>query len=155
MPIKIFLAIAALVFSTTSFTSALVFDKAGFEIDALDSSPGAAGLQALIMMLPAEDGFAANVNVQIQPYGGTLAEYKKLSDSQFSQMAFKVSTSIIEKNILKFEYTGSMSNLTLHWYSLAIKKGDFIYLVIATSLDKNWPKNKAALVASVDSLKLK
>lgn len=131
MPIKIFLAIATLVFSTTSVTSTLVFDKAGVEIDALDSSPGAAGLQALIMMLTAEDGVAANVNVQIQPYDGSLAEYKKLSDSQFSQIAFKVSTSIIEKNILKFEYTGSMSNLTLYWYSLAIKKGDFIYLVIS------------------------
>ena len=155
MTIKTLLIITALAFSSTGFATTLVFDKAGFEINSLESPPGPEGAQALIMMLPAEGGFAANVNVQIQPYAGSLDEYKKLSESQFNQLDFKVMTSSIENNVLKFEYAGSMNDQTLHWYSRAIKKGNFVYLVTATSQEKSWQKNKAALVASVNSFKLK
>ncbi|MBI3186627.1 MAG: hypothetical protein HYZ31_02000 [Gammaproteobacteria bacterium] len=155
MTIKNLLLISALAFSSPGYATTLIFDKAGFEISTLEAPPGPEGTQALIMMLPAEGGFAANVNVQIQPYAGSLADYKKLSESQFSQLGFKVMTSAIDKNILTFEYAGSMSDQTLHWYSRAIKKGNFIYLVTATSQERNWLKNKAALETSVNSFKLK
>jgi len=39
--------------------------------------------QALMMFLPVTDGFAANVNVQIQPYAGTIEDYTALSLQQF------------------------------------------------------------------------
>lgn len=48
-----------------------------------------------------------------------------------------------------------MSDQTLHWYFRAIKKGYFVYLVTATSQEKNWTKNKSALETSVNSFKLK
>lgn len=132
----------------------LNFPLAGFKIDSLDSKPSVAGGMPLQMYLPPKDGFSANVNVQLQPYPGTLAEYVELSLGQFNQFGFiKIADSIAD-NTAYFEYKGKMQNLDLHWYAKAIKSGQFVYLVTATDTQSNWPTNKAQLKSVVDSFEL-
>ena len=155
MKIRIVLALVTLNLSSYTFASTLVFEQAGFQIDSLESAPGEAISQPLMMFLPAEGGFAANVNIQIQPYTGTISDYKKLSESQFSQLGIKIIRSELKGNIVTFEYTGPMNNAMLHWYAKAVKKGNYVYLATATSLDENWTTNKTKLVSSVNSFILK
>ena len=63
----------------------LTFKQAGFSIAPLDE-PQKGPSQTLIMFLPASDGFAPNVNVQIQPYSGSIDAYADLSKTQFKQV---------------------------------------------------------------------
>lgn len=152
---KIILLLIITLFSFPAFASTLVFEDAGFQIDSLDAPPGPAGSQPLMMLLPAEDGFAPNINVQVQPYADSISEYKKLSESQFVQLNLKVIRAELAGDTAIFEYSGTMGQNLLHWYAKAMKKGSFIYLVTATSPQSNWPKHKAKLVSVVDSFKLK
>ena len=57
----------------TQAQSRLDFPSAGFAIAVLEAEPGDVGYIALTMSLPPTDGFAPNVNVQIQPFEGSLA----------------------------------------------------------------------------------
>ncbi|WP_440875274.1 hypothetical protein [Thalassotalea sp. PLHSN55] len=145
--------------SILAFTSAqagtLDFSNAGFTIDSLDAPATAAGGQPLQMLLPAQNGFSANVNVQIQPYPGTMAEYMALSFGQFEQMGITKIASREEGDTSFFEYKGALQGQNLHWYAKAVKSGDFVYLVTATDIEQNWESNKQQLMSVVDSFKLK
>ena len=151
---KIIFAILTLLVATKINAGTLVFEQSGYSIKSLDSPPPLAGSQPLQMLLPAVNNFSANVNVQIQPYNGTLSQYKDISDSQFKQYGFKPVLSKINSNSITFEYTGLMSGKNLHWYSKAYKQGNFIYLVTATEQESNWLKTKNQLISVVDSFKL-
>jgi len=155
MKINILFALIATLFVTSINAGTLVFEESGFSIDALDTPPPLSGGQPLQMLLPAINGFSANINVQIQPYTGTLTQYKALSDSQFKQYGFTSLLSKINKDNILFEYTGTMSGKNLHWYSKAYKKGNFVYLVTATEQEVNWKETKNKLTSAVDSFKLK
>ena len=150
----------AIVFMLTLSLSAfclsnkLVFNDTGFEIDALQAPPHGNGSQPLTMLLPAEQGFSANVNVQVQAFDGSLSEYQTLSEQQFEQMNIKVIRASIENNVLQYEYKGLYDEKQLHWYAKAIKRDGFVYLATATSLEINWPQNRFELMKTVDSLKL-
>ncbi len=152
---KSLLTLLLFILSTNIYAGTLVFDEAGFSIKALDAPPEVAGGQPLQMLLPPNNGFSANVNIQIQPYNGTLTQYKSISDSQFKQYGFKPIISKVSKDSVIFEYTGTMAGKKLHWYSRAYKRGNFVYLVTATEQESNWPKTKKKLITVVDSFKLK
>ena len=152
---KYLLPLILFVLSANAYSGTLVFDAAGFSIKALDAPPGVSGGQPLQMLLPASNGFSANVNIQIQPYTGTLVQYKNISDSQFKQYGFKQIVSKVSNDSVVFEYTGTMSGKKLHWYSRAYKRDGFIYLVTATEQDVYWPKTKNKLMSVVDSFKLR
>lgn len=150
----------AIIFATSllvSFAHAetLEFPKAGFSIESLDHSPTLGMVQPIQMFLPANNGFAANVNVQVQAYSGTIQEYKTLSEGQFKQMGLTVLSLIEQGDSISFEYMGIMQGLNLHWYAKAFKKGNHVYLVTATDTHASWEKNKEKLISNVNSFKLK
>src|SRR5258707_2546954 len=88
----------------------------GFQIDALDAAPDAsAPATALEMFLTPTEGFAPNINVQIQPYTWTIQEYATLSKGQFDELKWKViSEKEIDDNEWNLEYTGTMQAAELH-----------------------------------------
>ena len=147
----------AVLATSTSFaesTNRLHFPQAGFTIAPLESPPGGSPQQALMMFLPATDGFAANVNVQIQPYVGAMDEYVSLSAQQFKSAGFKVlQQKTSGKSVAIFEYTGKTQGHELHWYARAEKSGDNVYLVTATATAEQWDKEAARLRACVDSFR--
>lgn len=130
------------------------FSSAGFSIDILDDKASNAGSQPLMMALPAVNGFAANVNVQIQPYPGSVEDYKKLSSAQFLQLGLETITSSTKGNEIIFEYTGSLQGNMLHFYAKAIKVGDLFYLATATDLASQWPNTGKKLKSVVDSFEI-
>lgn len=133
-------------------TNRLQFPAAGFSIAPLDAPPGPSPRQPLMMFLPATDGLAPNINVQIQPYEGTFDDYTALSLQQFKAEGFKVLQNKTEgKTSALFEYTGEMKGRSLHWYTRVEKHEDKVYLVTATSTEEQWKKVSTQLKTCVDS----
>ena len=125
----------------------LTFKEAGFSIAPLKEPA-----LFLIMSLPASDGFAPNVNVNIQSYTEGIDAYMSLSKQQFKDAGIKVlSESKTNKSAVTFEYSGLLSGKPLHWYARAVQKGETIYLITATATEAQWAKVAAKLKACVDS----
>lgn len=140
--------------SVISYAETATFKEAGFSIETLDQKPSPAGAAPLQMSLSPVNGFSGNVNVQIQPYPGTLKEYVSLSESQFVQMGLKTISSTSTNDTATFEYTGVMNGYDLHFYAKVFKKGNLFYLATATDLSSEWPKNKIKLMSVINSFKL-
>ena len=127
------------------------------KIDALDAKASvSAPTTAFMTFLPASDGFGPNINVNIQPYPGSMKEYVALSKTQFQKMSWTV---IDEKQIgdgeWKVEYKGPMQGSDLHFYARALTKGGKVYLVTATAKESQWDSVGATLRNHVDSFKTK
>jgi hypothetical protein len=128
----------------------------GFQIDALDAKPDAAATTALQLCLPATEGFAPNINVQIQPYTGAIKDYVTLSKQQFEGMKWKVvSEKQVGDNEWSVEYTGALGNNDLHFYARAISKDGKVYLATATAKESQWPTVGDTLLQHLQSFKVK
>jgi hypothetical protein len=154
----LFVCICSLTLPTTlpaaDSDNRLRFPTAGFSIAALDSPPDQTARQALVMLLPASDNFSANVNVQIQPYTGSIEEYGTLTETQFKDAGVKViEQKKLGKTAMVFEYSGEMRGQFVHCYARAEKAGDHVYLATATATQDQWPKQSAKLKACIDSLR--
>jgi hypothetical protein len=107
-----------------------------------------------MMFLPVADGFAASVNVQIQPYGSTIDDYLALSVRQCETAGFKLlQQKNTDKSVAMLEYSGEMQGRLLHWYARAEKSAGKVYLVTATAADEQWSKVAPQLKACVDSFR--
>ena len=129
----------------------------GFQIDALDAAPDpSAPSTALELCLPATESFAPNINVQIQPYTGSIKDYAALSKQQFGDMKWKViSEKQVSDNEWSVEYTGSMGGADLHFYARAISKNGKVYLATATAKETQWSTLSDTLRQHIDSFKVK
>jgi hypothetical protein len=135
-------------------TNQMHFPKAGFSIAPLEEPPGQSPQQVLMMFLPVTKSFAPNVNVQIQPYTGTIDEYVALSLDQFKGMGLKLSyQKAVGKSAVALEYTGEMKGKPLHWYARAEKSGANVYLVTATASEEQWGNVATQLKTCVDSFR--
>lgn len=139
--------------SASSAVLAQAVESTDFEFTP-PSFPREVGGQVFQYFLPAADGFAANVNLQIQPYEGSLEDYEALSVQQFEQLDFEMLDLARGENELIFEYTGSMQGTEFHWFSRVLKEGNYFYVVTATALAERWDTEREALVESVDSFRL-
>lgn len=149
---KIIPLIMLILYSLTACaeTNTVVCENAGFSIKMLDK-PVSCASSPFMMSLPSVNGFAPNVNVQIQPYSGSIDDYKKLSTGQFSLMGLEVISISSSGNELYFEYAGSLAGMNLHFYAKAIKNGDYVYLATATDTKTGWPQSFEKLKSVVDS----
>lgn len=149
--ITFFLFFVANLASAGATVEKLTFKQAGFSIAPLDEQQQGPA-QALIMFLPASNGFSPNVNVQIQPYPGRIDEYANLSKTQFKQIGFKVlAESKSNHSEVIFEYSGTLQGNNLHWYARAVQKNGTIYLITATATEEQWPKVADKLKECVNS----
>jgi hypothetical protein len=127
----------------------------GFQIDALDATPNAsATTTALVLCLPASEDFGPNINIQIQPYTGTIKEYATLSKGQFEELKWEIiSEKEIGDNEWSVEYTGTGQSGELHFYARAISKNGKVYLATATAQESQWPTISDTLRQHIDSFK--
>ena len=156
---KVLTAIILSAFITCSCIAAepesrLQFKTHGFSISPLEGVSGNTPHQAFIMFLPATEAFSPNVNVQIQPYDGTLKEYAALSQQQFKTIGFTVLSEKTTKTAVVWEYKGTLQERKLHWYAKAQRARGKVYLVTATATDSQWKAVSAKLKACVDSFKI-
>jgi hypothetical protein len=130
----------------------LVFQTAGFAIAALEAKEGKTPLQALQMYLPPSDGFAPNVNVQIQPWAQDLDAYLEVSKKGFEQARFEVvKTSKPSESVLVVEYQETRQG-GLRFYARAALRNGTIYLATAAASPRQWEEVGSNLRECVDSL---
>ena len=157
-PIKalVVAALFSLAISTQSGAAAIELPLYGFQIDALDAAPDSSSPTTVIQtFLPATDGFAPNINVQIQPYTGTMKDFATTSKSEFEQMKWKVvSDQQPNDNEWNVEYTGSFHNSDLHFYARAVSANGKVYLITATAKESQWSTVGDTLRKHLESFKL-
>jgi len=149
-------ALFSLAISSRSGAATIELPLYGFQIDALDAAPDASSPTTVIQtFLPATDGFAPNINVQVQPYTGTIKDYATTSKSQFEQMKWKV-VSDQQPNDTEWnvEYTGSFNGSDLHFYARAVSANGKLYLITATAKESQWATLGDTLLKHVQSFKL-
>ncbi|MDR2981045.1 MAG: photosystem II reaction center PsbP family protein [Puniceicoccales bacterium] len=133
-------------------SSSLVFPDAGFSIEPLRSKE--APEKALMMFLPRRDGFAASVNVTTMEWDTPITEYAAEAKKQISDIK---GTIVSEKQVSiaewTIEYQADLGNGLMRFYTRAIFSGGKIYTATATSLDKHWAEDSAALTQCVNTLK--
>jgi hypothetical protein len=135
-------------------TNRLHFPVSGFSVAPLEVPAGESTQQSLMMFLPATDGFAPNVNVQIQPYPGTIDDYVALTLKQLKSMEIKVlEQKKPTKSVAIFEYQGELQGRSLHWYARAEKSADHVYLITATATPSQWKQVADRLKPCVDSFR--
>lgn len=149
-------AALALAASAVSLSAApLSFSTAGFRIDALETPrESAAASSPLIMCLPATNGFAPNVNVQIQPYAEPLSSYAALSRQQFAQVKWKLRAEKLTDAAWIVEYEDPTAGKEIHFYAKAVSGGKSVYLVTATARADQWESVGEKLKKCVDSFTL-
>ena len=140
--------------SQAAENSILNFDQLGFKIQALEGISDSNTSQPLSLMLPPSNGFSPNVTVIMQPYRGTMEEYKAVTDRQLNQAKLNIIQSEIKDDIYIFEYSGSLTGQNIHVYSKALIRSNHIYLITATDLMIQWDLNKNKLLGTVNSFKL-
>ncbi len=133
----------------------IYFPKNGFSIQLLEGKATDRLSTVVTMLLPPSGNFAANVNVQVQPYHGTLADYADLSLDQFREAGLQVIRSErTGEGAAIFEYTGTWGGYDLHWYSTAVKAGNAVYLATATALSSEWETLSKQLIECVSSFRI-
>jgi hypothetical protein len=108
------------------------------------------------MFLPSDGKFAPNVNIQIQKYQGTIADYVKLSLEQFKTYGMKIINKEQDDKEQKalFEYTMQTNGLDLHFYSKAISSKGKVYLVTGTTTVLQWNNVGDIIKKNVDSFQI-
>lgn len=135
--------------------SRLHFPATGFSIEPLEAATAPVASQPLTMALPAAGGFAPNVNVAIQPFGGSMQDYLDLSLRQFEAAGIEViDKKVVSENTVSFEYAGSLRGRDLHWYASATQDGNRVFLVTATAPESRWKDSADKLKAVVRSFRL-
>ena len=149
-------ALLSLAISSRSGAAAIELPLYGFQIDALDAAPDASSPTTVIQtFLPATDGFAPNINVQIQPYTGTIKDYATTSKSQFEQVKWKVvSDQQPNDSEWNVEYTGSFNGSDLHFYARAVSANGKVYLITATAKESQWATMGDTLLKHIQSFRL-
>lgn len=150
------IALFSLAITTTVLGETFELPQYGFSIEALDAPPSTTtATTALITFLPVSDGFAPNVNVNIQPYTGSMESYVAVSKDQFKQQNLTVVTEKqIGENEWIVEYAGPMQGDNLHYYARAAANNGKVYLVTASAKEKQWSGVQALLQKAVDSFKI-
>ena len=150
------LASAVIGFSSTSEAGTIDLPVYGFQLDGLEAQPVDVPTSAVMTFLPVTDGFAPNINVQIQPYAGAMKDYVDMSKQQFVAMKWKVvSEKAIGDNEWVAEYAGPLQGNDLHFYARALSKNGKVYLVTGTAKESQWSAVGGTIRKHVDSFKLK
>jgi hypothetical protein len=153
MSVAVILALCAS--AAVSGETAITFSEYGFSIKPPVENKWTGSGVVATFMLPPVAGFSDNVNVMVQEFAGTLADYDQLTKKQFEQNAVTLVASQQAKEVLIYEYAGKFQGRALHWYSRAYLKDGKVYLITATCVEERWEKNKVLLIESVDSFALK
>jgi hypothetical protein len=131
----------------------LKFPNSGFSIAPLDEMGQGTG-QALIMFMPPSDGFAPNVNVQVQEFPGSMDDYRTLSLKQIGDMKLTIVSEQLVKGVFTMEYSGSLQGNDLHFCAKAIGGNGKVYLATGAAAEGQWKAVGAKIKECVDSFAL-
>ena len=126
------------------------------DLDAvIEKAPG----KTLFIKVDETGKSSANINVQIQPFTGTMKEYMDVSRAQFEQMFDKGWKILSEKQdgekAWSFELAGTAKGKEYHFYARAVREESKVYLITATSLQAEWESVGEKMHRHVDAFKAK
>ena len=126
------------------------------DLDALiEKAPG----KTLFIKADETGRVSANINIQIQPFTGTMKEYMDVSRAQFEQMFEKGWKIVSEKQDGEKEWscelTGTAKGREYHFYARAVRGESKVYLITATSLQAEWESVGEKMRRHVDAFKAK
>ena len=131
----------------------------GFSIQApaFPMAPPGSMVIPVMMTAPAEDKFAANVNVVVQQVTLSRDGFRQLSLAQFKQAGFKVNVdrnlTVFGKPAILWDYEGAMAGRDLHWLALAVIDTERVFLVTCTALKDTFGKYEQEFHTCVNSFK--
>lgn len=130
------------------------FPKAGFSIAPLDATPAGPTQLVATYFLPAEKGFAPNVNVIVFTSHKDLNSFIEATRKEFGQIkATIISEEQPDAHSWVVEYSARQKGTEVQFYAKAQIKDARLYLATATCLPASWAKHGPALKACVESLK--
>lgn len=121
----------------------------GFELPVPSAPPAtAASTMVAQFLLPPRDGFAPNVNVQVQRIAGGLAAFRKESEAQFAALGAEI-VKIGERRVgkapaLELAYRTTMNGRRLVHLALAVERGTEIFLVTCTATEADLAADEAS-----------
>jgi len=131
------------------------FKPAGLSIQLLEQHSGNAPRTVVTMAMVSSHRYVPNVQVQIQPFTETLADYIALSKLQMKMGKRTIlGTKRIGKTGFILESSGLVGNLNVHLYQRAELRGRVAYLVTAGATELEWPHVAAKLKECVHSFRV-
>lgn len=113
----------------------------------------------VVMSGPTVDGFASNVNVNIQQIATTRKGYLDLSLGQMRQIGLKVNShrdlTVAGKDAIEFDYEGNLGGRDLHFLALAIIEKEQVILVTCTALAASYKEIEPEFKACLESFRPK
>jgi len=131
----------------------------GFSIQApaFPMAPPGAMVVPVMMTAPAEDKFAANVNVVVQQMALSRDGYRQLSLAHFKQAGFKVNVdrdlTVFGKPAILWDYEGAAGGRDLHWLALAVIDTERVFLVTCTASKDTFGKYEQEFHTCVNSFR--
>ena len=132
----------------------------GFSIDPpkAPTAPDGGSATPVMFFAPAEDGFAANLNVTVQAAALTAAQYGEITRGQFKEMGLKVHSEnalkVSGRDALRWDYEGEMQGRKLRWLALAVMDKARVYLLTCTATAAGFEKQRPGFQAALDSFTL-
>jgi len=101
------------------------------------------------------DGFAPNLNIQVQPCAKGLDEYIELSESQFEQLGLDLLESkeikIGDRDAIRWNYAGRVQGRELQFLALAVERDEDVILLTCTAPRKVFKDYEAIFRKSLES----
>ena len=101
------------------------------------------------------NGFAANITLVKRVYTRGLKTFATNLRARLEKSNYKIELGEIADQRCLFEYTGEVNYKLYHYFVIAQKRNNFLYLITATTLHKNWNSRKEQVLKSLDSFTLK
>ncbi len=115
-------------------------------------------LTPVMFFAPAENGFASNVNVTIQPKKSTLKAYRDETLAYLKEQGIKVraqhEVTVAGREALELDYDGESQGKSMRFLQLAVFDLDRVLLVTCTAPSATFGKYEPEFRASLASLKI-
>jgi hypothetical protein len=112
----------------------------------------------VMLIGPAEEGFASSANVVVERTSTTRADYRKLSLEQFRAVGFKVTSdrdvTVGGREGILMEFDGRQQGRDLRFLTLAVMDKDRVFVVTCTAPKELYEKYEASFRASIESFRI-
>lgn len=132
----------------------------GFSIEApvFATPPQGGQVTRLIVLGPAEDGFAANVNVVVQHVSTSRDQLRAASLQQFQALGLSVGshrdTTIAGRDAVIFDSHGIQQGRNLRFLSAAVIDTHRVFVITCTAPTESFERHQEAFQRSIASFKL-
>jgi hypothetical protein len=143
--------------SLVTFAAAADSQYFGSKLADLEPLIAEAPNKALVIIFPPSENFTPNINIQVQPFAGTMKEYIEISRQQLDRIFNQEWAKPLEDQKGEKEYLieaiGITKGRNMHFYARAVKHETKVYLITGVALETQWKAIGDTLRRHVDSFR--